>query len=274
MYFIIILLILVFMLICYKIENYSCSNRDQPLNMHKLYAYNDIENILKNYKPRSDVLHRSNPYYKLLIIIDKIFKPIPINLHKLNITYSKINNKLIKDKSKEIINKINKEIKNYSQINKKINKCNTRKINKLPPINFKLHSLTNKRAYLIKDSFTQHNNKIYTIYALTIYNNKNKYSNFLIFNIHLIGSQIANVKYMTIISTDKYYLNSAYDSNFLNFKDYNTTNYDDELLLDIEESNYLSDNDLLNINNKKLSKHIKNAKNIEKKLITKIEENI
>ena len=231
------------MLICYKTENYSC-NEELPVNMHTLYAHNDIENLLKNYKPKPDILHESNPYYNLLINIDKLFKPIPINLHKLNIAYAKVDDTLIQNKSNDIIKEINKLVKLDAEINKKRYRCRVRPVKILPPLKFKLYSITNKRAYLIKDRFTVHNNKVYTIFALTINNIKDKFSNFLIFNIHLIGKQIAKVRYMTLKSTDKYYLNSAYDKdlNNLKFRDYDATNIDDNLLPDIYTMSDLSKN--------------------------------
>ncbi len=271
MYFIIILLILVFMLICYKTENFSCK-RELPVNMHRLYAHNDIKNLLKNYKPKPDILHRSNPYYYLIKNINLKFKPIPINIHKLNIEYAKVNNTLIKNKSKQIINAINEIVKKDAQINKRRYRCRVRPVKILPPLNFKLNSITNKRAYLIKDRFTVHNNKIYTIYTLTIYNTKDKYSNFLIFNIHLIDSQIANVKYMTLKSTDKYYLRSGYDydSKYNTYRDYDTTNRDDDLLPEIFDNYDLYENDIIKLSGKKLKKQLAKAEN---KLLNQIEEN-
>lgn len=272
MYFIIILLIIIFMIICYKTENYTC-NQELPVNMHRLYAHNDIENLLKNYKPKPDILHRTNPYYNLLINIDKLFKPIPINLHQLNIANSKVDAKLINNKSNEIINILNKLVKEDSKINQKRYRCRVRPIKILPPTKFKMYNISNQRAYLIKDRFTVHNNTIYTIFALTIYNVKDKYANFLIFNIHLIDNKISKVKYMTLKSTDNYLLNTSYDSNSMKYRDYDTTNIDDNLLPDVDNIPELDNNYLLNnngISTKRIKKYLKDREN---NLLSEIDEN-
>ena len=240
MYFSIILLIVIFFIISYKIESFSCKY-ESPYNMWILNASNDEKNINKFYKPKRDIMHKSNPYFYLILAIDKLWQPKKINLDKANVQSISYNDDIINITAKEILKKINELVKLDAKINKRIYKCRIKSTKILPPTVFEIYKITNKVAYKIIDRI-YNENKIYTIFSITLRNRKNKFSDYLILNIHVINKDenkigtIIKVDYLSLKSTDSFFLKPYYNNINNKYRNFETTNKDDMLLPEFWEN--------------------------------------